>query len=92
MTRITFDEKMTVPDRVYVWFDPEGDFLEVTFDATKDGDMEQTADGRIAVNVDDEGHVIGFHILHVSSLMKERGLPFEVDLNSRLPLDATVST
>ena len=92
MPRILYDDKTNAPDRVYVWFDPEGDFLEVTFDATKEGDMEQTADNRIAVNVDDEGNVIGFHILHVSSLMKESGLPFEVDLNSRLPLDAAVST
>ena len=86
------DEKMKAPDKVYVWFDPEGDFLEVTFDAARDGDMEQTADSRIAVNVDDDGNIIGFHVLNVSSLMKEKGLPFEVDLNSRRPLGATVST
>ena len=54
--------------------------------------MEQTADSRIAVNIDDDGNIIGFHILNVSSLMKEKGLPFEVDLNSRRPLGANVST
>ena len=83
---------MKVEDKVYVWFDPEGDFLEVTLDASKEGDMEQTADSRIAVNVDDDGNIVGFHILHVSSLMKEGGLPFEVDLSSRRPIGATVST
>ena len=82
---------MKAPDKVYVWFDPEGDFLEVTFDASKDGDMEQTADDRISVNIDDDGNIIGFHILHVSSLMKEKSTPFEVDLSSRQSLGATVS-
>ena len=81
---------MKVKDKVYVWFDPEGDFLEVTLDAEKDGDMAQTADRRIAVKVDDDGNIIGFHILRVSSLMDDRGLPFEVDLSSRLPLRATI--
>lgn len=74
---------MKTKDKVYVWFDPEGDFLEVTLDASKDGDMEQTADRRIAVKVDDDGNIIGFHILQVSSLMDQKGLPFEVDLSSR---------
>ena len=83
---------MKAPDKVYVWFDPEGDFLEVTFDASKDGDMEQTADDRVAVNVDDDGNIIGFHILHVSSLMKENPTPFEVDLSSRQSLGTTVSS
>ena len=82
---------MKAPDKVYVWFDPEGDFLEVTFDVAKDGDMEQTADERIAVNLDDDGNIIGFHILRVSSLMKESPTPFEVDLSSRHPLGATVT-
>lgn len=76
-------ESMKIKDKVYVWFDPEGDFLEVTLDASKDGDMEQTADRRIAVKVDDDGNIIGFHILHVSALMDENELPFEVDLSSR---------
>ena len=83
---------MKAPDKVYVWFDPEGDFLEVTFDASKEGDMEQTADDRVAVNVDDDGNIIGFHILHVSSMMKEKSTPFEVDLTSRQSLGATVSS
>ena len=29
---------MKAPEKVYVWFDPEGDFLEVTFDAARDGE------------------------------------------------------
>ena len=28
---------MKVEDKIYVWFDPEGDFLEVTLDASKEG-------------------------------------------------------
>ena len=82
-------DEMKTEDKIYVWFDPEGDFLEVTLDAEKEGDMEQTADSRVAVKVDDDGNVIGFHILHVSSLTNEKGLPFEVDLSSRPYIGAT---
>ena len=83
---------MEVSDKIYVWFDPEGDFLEVTLDASRDGDMEQTEDRRIAVKVDDAGNIIGFHILHISSLMEEKGLPFEVDLSSRSYVSASAIT
>ncbi|MXY22645.1 MAG: DUF2283 domain-containing protein [Dehalococcoidia bacterium] len=82
---------MKAKDKVYVWFDPEGDFLEVTLDASKEGDMKETADRRIAVKIDDGGSIIGFHILHVSSLMDEKGLPFEVDLSSRSHVGASAT-
>ena len=45
--------------------------------------MEQTKDARVAVKIDDRGNAIGFHILNVSSLLEEKGLPFEIDLTSQ---------
>jgi uncharacterized protein YuzE len=70
--------------KAFVWYDPEGDFLEVTFDE-KEGDMVDTADDRIMAKVDDEGHITGFHILSVNTLKGSKTKPFEVDLNSRRP-------
>ncbi|MFQ3583950.1 MAG: DUF2283 domain-containing protein [Cyanobacteriota bacterium] len=54
-----------------IWFDPEGDFLEVTFSEAP-GYMRETADDAILERVDAEGHVIGFSILQVSQLAKNK--------------------
>ncbi len=62
---------------VKVWFDAEGDFLEVTF-ADRAGYMVETEHDAIMTRVDDEGHVLGFSILGVSKLRSER--PIDVDL------------
>ncbi len=51
-----------------VWFDPEGDFLEVLFDSTHPGYFRETADDRVMEKVDEQGNLLGFSILHVSSL------------------------
>ncbi len=61
---------------VRVWYDPEADFLEVTFEQ-KEGYFRQTADDRVMEKVDTEGNVLGFSILGVSSL---KAAPFEVAL------------
>lgn len=63
-------------EKIKVWWDPEADFLEVIF-ANKSGFMRETNDDRVMVKVDDEGNVLGFHILHASSL---KGAPFDVEL------------
>lgn len=62
--------------KIKVWWDPDADFLEVIF-ANKSGYMRETSDDRVMVRVDDEGNVLGFHILHASSL---KDAPFEVEL------------
>ena len=63
---------------VKIWLDPEGDFLEVLLDPSKPGHFRETADDRIMEKVDDQGNVIGFSILHVSSI--KAPAPFELAL------------
>ena len=60
-----------------VWFDPEGDFLEVVFDQAP-GFFRPTEDDRVMEKVDQEGNILGFSVLHVSSLKKN---PLEVALH-----------
>lgn len=64
-------------EKVKVWFDPEGDFLEVQFGDTP-GYMRETANDALMERVDEGGHVIGFSILGVSRFRKES--PFEAEL------------
>jgi hypothetical protein len=59
-----------------VWFDPEGDFLEVIFDQ-KPGFFRPTGDDRVMEKVDEQGNILGFSVLRVSSLKKT---PLEVAL------------
>jgi uncharacterized protein YuzE len=58
---------------VNVWFDPESDFLEVTF-STAPGYMRETDHDAVMERVDTQGNVIGFSILKVSALAKEKPL------------------
>jgi uncharacterized protein YuzE len=51
---------------VKVWFDPEADFLEVTF-ADAPGYMRETDNDAVMERVDADGNVIGFAILQVSA-------------------------
>ena len=54
-------------EKVRVWYDSEGDFLEVMFDK-KEGYFKETESDQIMEKVDMDGNVIGFSILKVSSL------------------------
>ena len=65
-------------EKVKVWYDPEGDFLEVMF-KQKEGYFRETNSDQVMGKVDMEGHVIGFSILKVSAL-KEK--PLNIDLVS----------
>lgn len=62
--------------KLKVWFDAEGDFLEVIFDQ-KPGYFRETANDQVMEKVDEQGNVIGFSVLRVSAL-KEK--PLEVAL------------
>jgi uncharacterized protein YuzE len=42
-----------------VWYDAEGDYLEVVFER-KEGDFRETANDQVMEKVDAEGNVIGF--------------------------------
>ena len=57
-----------------LWYDPEGDYMEVLFER-RAGYFRETEDDRIMEKVDAEGNVLGFSILKVSSL---KGKPIEV--------------
>jgi len=62
---------------VRVWYDPEGDYLEVLFER-KAGYFRETKHDQVMEKVDNEGKVIGFSILKVSSFKKE---PLELALS-----------
>lgn len=65
---------------VKVWFDPEGDYLEVLFDASLPGFFRETPDDRVMEKVDEKGNLLGFSILHVSSIQSST-TPIELALN-----------
>ena len=54
---------------VKMWFDPEADFLEVVFEQ-KPGYSRTTENDQVMERVDEDGNVIGFSVLRVSSLKK----------------------
>lgn len=62
--------------KVKIWYDPEGDYLEVIFDQ-KPGYFRETANDQVMEKVDEAGNVLGFSVLRVSAL-KEK--PLEVAL------------
>jgi hypothetical protein len=64
-------------DKVKIWFDKEGDFLEVTF-AERPGYMRKTGHDAVMERVDEHGSVIGFSVLQVSRLATEK--PLEAEL------------
>ena len=57
-------------EKIKVWYDPEGDYLEVIF-RRKKGYFRETKSDQVMEKVDMEGNVIGFSILKVSSLKKK---------------------
>jgi len=65
--------------KVKIWYDKEGDYLEVIFERKK-GFFRETANDAVMEKVDLEGKIIGFSILHVSSLTLQK--PLSVTLNT----------
>jgi uncharacterized protein YuzE len=63
-------------EKIKVWYDSEGDYLEVMFEK-KEGYFKETESDQVMEKVDMDGKVIGFSILKVSSL---KGHPLEVAL------------
>ena len=64
--------------QVRLWYDAEGDFLEVTFDG-KAGYFRETTSDQVMEKVDEDGNVIGFSVLKVSAL---KGKPLSLILPS----------
>jgi len=62
--------------QVRIWFDPEGDYLEVIFDP-KPGYFRETASDQVMEKVDEDGNLLGFSVLKISALHQT---PLEVAL------------
>jgi len=62
--------------RIKLWYDSEGDYLEVIFEE-KEGFFRETSSDQVMEKVDEEGNILGFSVLKVSSL---REAPLEVAL------------
>ena len=62
--------------RVTIWFDPEGDYLEVIFDK-KPGYFRETQSDQVMEKVDEQGNILGFSVLKVSALRQK---PLQVAL------------
>ena len=58
---------------VKIWFDPEADFLEVLF-SDAPGYMRETDNDAILERVDSAGKILGFSVLNVSQLSREKPL------------------
>ena len=63
--------------QIKVWFDPEGDFLEVLF-SDKAGFMKETNNEAVMERVDEQGNILGFTVMGVSRLTKEKPLIAEL--------------
>ena len=61
---------------VKLWYDAEGDYLEVIFQKRK-GYFRETSNDHVMEKVDEKGAILGFSILRVSSLKRK---PLEVAL------------
>jgi len=62
---------------VKVWYDREGDFLEVLF-SDKAGFMRETDNDAVMERVDEQGHILGFSIMRVSRIGKQKPLVAEL--------------
>ncbi|MBW4540005.1 MAG: DUF2283 domain-containing protein [Myxacorys chilensis ATA2-1-KO14] len=62
---------------IKIWFDPEGDFLEVVF-YDRPGYMQETNNDAVMERVDEDGNLLGFSILGVSQLDKATPLIAEL--------------
>ena len=69
--------RIYMADKVKIWFDAEGDFLEVQF-SDAPGFMRPTSYDAVMERVDTQGHVLGFSVLGVSRFKKDR--PLEAEL------------
>lgn len=62
--------------KLKIWYDKEGDFLEVMFEQRPEV-FRETANPHVMEKVDDEGKVLGISVMRVSAL---QDAPLEVAL------------
>ena len=63
--------------KVKVWYDSEGDVMEVAF-SDEPGSMRETDNDAVLERINKDGQVIGFSILGVGKLSKEKPLQAEL--------------
>jgi len=63
-------------EKVKMWYDPEGDYLEIIFHK-KAGYFRQTSHDQVMRKVDVKGNLLGFSVLRVSKL---RNKPIDIAL------------
>lgn len=64
--------------QVSIWYDPEGDFLEVIWHR-KPGAFVESADGRADIKVDNDGNILGFQIQALSKITRPTNVTFDTD-------------
>jgi uncharacterized protein YuzE len=64
-------------EKITVWYDKEGDYLEVLFER-RAGYFKETENDAVMEKVDNEGNIIGFSILKVSALKEQKPLSIEL--------------
>ncbi|MCH8956305.1 DUF2283 domain-containing protein [candidate division KSB1 bacterium] len=64
---------------IKIWYDEEGDYLEVLFER-KAGYFRETSNDAVMEKLDDKGNVLGFSILKMSALRGQK--PLSVKLAS----------
>ena len=63
---------------VSIWYDPEGDFLEVIWQR-KEGAFVETTDGMANIKLDDEDNILGFQIQALSKITEPTDITFEFE-------------
>jgi Protein of unknown function (DUF2283). len=66
---------------IRVWYDKEGDYLEVIFER-KEGYFKETENDAVMEKVDEDGNILGFSILKVSALKEQK--PLSISLKSQV--------
>ena len=66
---------------IKIWYDQEGDYLEVLFEH-KAGYFRETENDAVVEKVDSEGNLLGFSILKVSALRGQQ--PLSISLKKHI--------
>jgi uncharacterized protein YuzE len=64
-------------EKLKIWYDPEGDFLEVSV-TDREGDYRPSSSDNVILKVDKKGALIGFAILNISQVDES---PLEVNIS-----------
>jgi hypothetical protein len=67
------NDRSVMAKKIKIWYDVEGDYLEVIFEK-KAGYFKETSNDAVMKEVDAAGNIIGFSILKVSALRGQKPL------------------